>query len=339
MRTVEQSLEHLQRTFTGVSIPLNVRVSEALSCLPLLRRFRKAALGCRGIPAKGTFVYRRGRSEHLVRFNGRNLQFHALYEPAYRRGYELESAVVMMILCQGRGAFLDVGSNWGYFALLMASLPDFQGSVVAFEPNPRTYGDLVDVVRQAGLGDRITPMNIGIGAEDCRMTVDEPDRLRSGLSRLVPAGGGTGIVVKRLDALEVPEPRLVKIDAEGMESAVLNGMAAMLGTRRPFVLIENFAEPMDPGQTLGPFEILASHGYRVFVPALVFQCGGYEVPATYGSDFPGLLEGDARPRLRLYEVTASHRFLCKDQLNLLAVPKSGMDELLAGGVVEIDEGK
>jgi FkbM family methyltransferase len=335
MTSLEKNLAQVGNTFAVVQVPANVRVSQRLEQLPFFRRFSHRAVGLGWLPAKGFFSYRNRGVEKKVRFNGRNLQFSALYNPGYARGYELESAVLIMSLCRGKDAFFDIGSNWGYFSLLMAASEEFTGPIYAFEPNPRTFADLASVVQQAGVGYRVTALNHGIGGTTCQMNLEESDPFKTGVARLSNSGQGMKISVKPLDALNLPAPRMLKIDAEGMEAAVLSGTARILDDVRPFVLFENFSDPLHPGPTFQPFEILHAKGYRLFAPALLFSNAGCLVPATYGGNFNGLLELDPRPRLGLFEVTVQNRFFLPPQLNILAVHSARVQELWETGLIDL----
>ena len=331
----EHYLKHLQRTFILEKTPDNVRLHDLFLGLPVLRRLARSALSWPLVSAEGCFFFQNQVCRHKVFFNGRNLQFHALYEPGYRCGYELESALTMMTICSGEGSFFDVGSNWGYFSLLMASLDDFNGPIYAFEPNPKTFADLTGVICQAGLKSRVQAMNFGIGGINCQMSLCEPDPLRTGLASLSAAGDGPKIIVKPLDELNLPAPRLIKIDAEGMEAEVLRGMEKTLEAVHPFVLFENFLTPLNPAATFQPLEILSKHGYLFYVPALLFQVDGRSVPATYAADFNSLLQRDARPAIGLFEVRLNNRFFLGNHLNLLAVHHKKIDEVWALGIKPI----
>jgi FkbM family methyltransferase len=335
MTSPEIYLAHIQKTFAMVQIPTNVRAGRQLGRLPLLRRFSHRAIGFGWLPAEGCFFYRNRDEEKRVNFNGRNLQFHALYDPGYARGYELESAVLIMTLCKGKDAFFDIGSNWGYFSLLMASAQEFAGPIYAFEPNPRTFADLLSVIQQSGIGARVTALNHGVGEKVCQMALEEPDSFKTGLARLSNSGEGMKISVMPLDELNLPVPGMLKIDAEGMESEVLRGTARILAVARPFVLFENFSNPLNPELTCKPFEILQSKGYGLYAPALLFREANYFVPATYGADFNELLDLDPQPQLGLFEVTIQNRFFLPQQLNILAVHSARVHELWEAGIVNL----
>ena len=92
----------------------------------------------------------RGTPRSIVADAG-NRQYNVLYFQKYRHAYEPEVSTIISTLLPHDGVLYDVGSNWGYFCLMVASSPEFTGHCHAFEPFPSTYGDLADVVRQAGL--------------------------------------------------------------------------------------------------------------------------------------------------------------------------------------------
>jgi FkbM family methyltransferase len=131
--------------------------------------------------------------------------------------------------------FIDVGANIGYHTLLAASKLTEGGRVVAIESSPKIYQLL-----QASLADN--------GSPSCVRTVNQaaaesvgtlplysgPDK-NIGLSTTVGSRGlpseGEIPAAPLADLLETPEietARLVKIDVEGAEVAVLRGMQSFL---------------------------------------------------------------------------------------------------------------
>lgn len=327
--------EHIQKTFTLEHLPANVRASLFFRRWPFVRRYERWPIGLGILPAEGRFSYLCNGQTRTVKFNGRNLQFHALYESYYRHGYELETALLISALCRGDRPFFDIGSNWGYFSLLAASLPEFTGPIQAFEPNPRTFADLNDTIAQAAVTDRVNAWQIGIGRVACEMTVAEADRHNTGLSRLTAQGPGQKIPVKPVDKLGLGQPGFMKIDAEGMELEILAGAIRTLAEAKPFVVIENFLDLESPEATYGPIDFLTANGYRVFVPALKFLRKGLPVLMTYGSDFTPIIERDGPPQLGVAEVTASRRFLLGEHLNLVGVHVSRVEELWGAGIIDL----
>lgn len=330
----EQAIEHVRGTFTGGTVPKNVAAGNYLGQKRVLRRFTRFALGSSLFSAEGSFNYRIGSEVKRITFNGRNLQFRAIYDPHYKHGYEIETALLVANLCRDQRAFWDIGANWGYFSLLTASLPDFGGRIEAFEPNPRTFQDLRATVEQASLSGRIQCHNLGAGSQCCEMTVAESDQFNSGLSQLASEGGGEKVPVTTLDEFKGPPPGFIKIDAEGMEFDILKGAVRVMREARPYLLFENFADYRNPASTCQPVDFLQAQGYKVFIPYLRFKAGQRMVSATYGSDYNSLFEQDGRPRLGLIELKPENRFLYGNQLNLLAVHGAREAELQAGGLVE-----
>jgi FkbM family methyltransferase len=162
------------------------------------------------------------------------------------------------------GTFYDVGANLGFFALLGALMTGPEGRVIAFEPAP----DNVDAVRH----------NASINALHNVEVVEKAVAERTGEARLqvvddqswskLEAYGAhpgteqviTVPIVALDDALargELPPPDVIKIDVEGAELAVLEGMARTLAEHRPAIICELH-------DTHGPFvEHMRAAGYRV----------------------------------------------------------------------------
>lgn len=325
--------EHVRNVFSLEHLPANVRVSRFMARWPFIRRYQRFPVGLGFLPTGGKFSYQRNGQKHGIQFNGRNLQFHALYEEHYRNGYELETALLISTLCRGSSSFFDIGSNWGYFSLLVASLPDFSGKIFAFEPNPRTFADLTSVIKQTEVSSRVQACHMGVGRTACELSVAEADPFNSGLSRLTADGGsGEKIPVKPVDALDFPAPGMIKIDAEGMELDILAGAVNTLAQAKPFVILENFLDFEAPGKTYATIDLLEQNSYRTFVPALEFLIDGHPVLATYGSNFTPLVERGGTPRLGLVEISGGHRFLLPGQLNLLGVHASRVEELWKLGI-------
>src|SRR4030095_1104883 len=103
----------------------------------------------------GTFQFRLDNKEITISFDARNTQFQALYRADFAPGYEPELTALFDVIMPETGVFYDVGSNWGFFSLFVASKPGFRGKILAFEPFPSTFADLASTVKQAGLADRI----------------------------------------------------------------------------------------------------------------------------------------------------------------------------------------
>ncbi len=134
---------------------------------------------------------------------------------------------------------VDVGAHVGYLSCYMSKLVGPAGRVVAIEPaeeNARLVrrnaadNDLTIEVICAGAGSRQTTRSLHVtGSSDSHGFYEHPNsRTRRQVTvEEVP-----------LDELFASSPDLVKIDVEGAEVEVLEGMQRMLSEARPDLLVE-----------------------------------------------------------------------------------------------------
>lgn len=141
--------------------------------------------------------------------------------------------------------FFDVGSNVGFFALLAAREVGPAGSVHAFEPVPEiaaaisanaARNDLDVTVHAVAVADRH-------GGTAELMLAGHPGGAT--ISAADAPGDLTGRVQVPLVTLDrlvtdgtCPVPDVVKIDVEGVEMQVLDGMADLLAGARPALVCE-----------------------------------------------------------------------------------------------------
>jgi FkbM family methyltransferase len=177
--------------------------------------------------------------------------------------YELE--LVRRHLAGG-GDFVDVGAHVGLYAVAAAVALRGSGRVLAFEPNPTARAQLIEnlarnacdnvIVSERAVADTIGEALLHVPAtsdpsfsslERGRFVESEPVRVETTtLDREVEAAGLS--------------PAVVKVDVEGSELAVLDGMERTLVHRRPVLLVE-----VGP-DTAGAVEsALGEHGYRAYV--------------------------------------------------------------------------
>jgi len=176
--------------------------------------------------------------------------------------------------------FYDVGANIGFFSLIAARCVGPSGYVHAFEPVKRN----ISALRRAIWRNQVSTIELSGVAVSSRSGV-------AGLSVARHIGGAT------LDGFGVPpdlrrrvavrtiaiddeivkrgwrSPTLVKIDVEGAELAVLQGMTATLRRHRPQLLIE-----IDDATAAGLSRkmtsvraFVAGHGYEISDLASSYQ--------------------------------------------------------------------
>jgi FkbM family methyltransferase len=297
-------------------MPFNVRLARQLKRLPGLRRYADQIASLPFIPASGTFRY---GPDCIIHFDGHNSQFHALYEPCYHAGYELETCLLLQLLLTGNGTFVDAGSNWGYFALSIAQSPAFTGNCVCYEPHPKTFRDLKSCIAQAGLAQRVIAKQLGLGDTEQELYLQTVGG-KSGLTRLSQAKNEHAVRVTTLDSEPLDNTSLIKIDVEGMELSVLMGASSLLKSQRPWLILENFLDYEEPDSTLQPIRWLQQHDYAVFMPNSMVRHRETSLPHHYGSPPPKHAADLDRTQMQFFRVTEANRFLLHPQVNLLACP-------------------
>lgn len=140
---------------------------------------------------------------------------------------EFEDMAFVLHLLREDDGFLDVGANVGVYSILAAS----RGArVLAIEPVPATFEQLLDNVHLNRFEAQIDARNIGVGSEPgelCFSTQSGPTN-----HVLVPGEAcenAVTVAVSALDAVAAGwSPTLIKIDVEGFEANVIRGAARLL---------------------------------------------------------------------------------------------------------------
>jgi len=149
--------------------------------------------------------------------------------------YELAMLRDMSGRVQPGDLFLDIGANVGNHALYMAMVRGC--TVVAFEPNTELCQAMRLSADANGATDRIRiePCALGEVRGNGRFEQLRPDNLGA---QAVEIGGGNIDIVPLDSFVFEQQVKVVKIDVEGMEIAVLRGGAKLLAHDRPMVYVE-----------------------------------------------------------------------------------------------------
>lgn len=140
---------------------------------------------------------------------------------------------VLSFLSAG-GVFCDIGSNVGLYAILAAKKLGEQGRVLAFEPYSQAFCHLRDNIKLNGMTN-ITVFNKAVGKTHgtAQLNMGE-ENADSSLVRS-PTGRDLGhetVNVISIDEFlrveQLPVPQVVKIDVEGFEYSVMQGMRRTL---------------------------------------------------------------------------------------------------------------
>jgi FkbM family methyltransferase len=176
-----------------------------------------------------------------------------------------DMAFVLHLLRPG-DLFVDVGANVGSYTILACAVAGASGC--AIEPVPATFGRLVENMRINHLDAAVQCVNVGIGSAPGTLRFSsDMDVGNRALADGEQRAGGIEVPATTLDAvLAGRSPRLVKIDVEGYEAAVVGGAAATL---RDPGLLAVIMELNGSGAKYGfdearIVEAMAGHGFQPF---------------------------------------------------------------------------
>jgi len=222
---------------------------------------------------------------------------------AYGEWAEPEAVVLMQLLRPGDIA-IDIGANIGTLAVPMARAVGPTGRIFAFEPQPLMFRLLNANAALNGLS-QMRLHHMALGAADGHLPLPEFDYASPGNYSAfsyakTPVQSGAShdsVPIRKLDDVldSIDRCRLLKIDVEGMEPAVLDGAAALIERYKPILYLEaNLREPFE-----AVLERLNRFGYRAYWHA---------VPGFNADNFAGNTEN--------YTGVAG-------DVNLLCVPADG----------------
>jgi FkbM family methyltransferase len=220
----------------------------------------------------------RGNTEDFIQ---RHLYYFGIWEPLLTR--------FLAERLRPGDVFVDVGANVGYFSLYAAKLVGPRGDVIAIEASPSIYARLRE---HLSLNDVRNVRALNLAAADHAGTVSlyrGPADNLGGSTLLADGTSGSTfecrVAAEPLTAIisreEWSRARIVKIDVEGAEAAVAEGMAPLLASARadlevvmeiaPAMLAKQGKRSQDIVQM---FEAAGFHAYRIendYSPA----AGGY----------------------------------------------------------------
>ncbi|MEV7996059.1 FkbM family methyltransferase [Streptomyces sp. NPDC086077] len=136
--------------------------------------------------------------------------------------------------------FVDVGANIGVFSVLAARLVGATGRVVAVEASPACHRRLERHVRLNGCRT-VRAVNAAASDRRGKLTFTLASSRNTGANSIVPYDGPAEAVFE-VDAAPLPDllapgelerARVIKIDVEGAEGAVVRGLAPLLRRLRP----------------------------------------------------------------------------------------------------------
>jgi len=186
--------------------------------------------------------------------------------------YEPYITKLMSEYTQSTGDVMDVGANIGYFSILCSK--NTNGKVYSMEPEPTNYRDIVENIR-LNASNNILPFNLAAGNlnEKINFYVNNKNsgdhrcsKLDDNLYKVIQ------VDMKRIDNVLTKEEfdniRLIKIDVQGYEMKVCEGMAKYLKGSKDLKIISEL-EPKgmlkvgdEPAQYL---QFMQDNGFKISI--------------------------------------------------------------------------
>jgi len=139
---------------------------------------------------------------------------------------------------------LDIGANIGYFTLLAARAVGSEGKVYAFEPEPKNYALLCRNVQENGYTNVHTIREaVSDRVSTLRLYLSSKHWAGHTLSDHSANAGSVEVQTTSLDEFfkgRTEKIDVIKVDVEGAEDLVLNGMTSILSRCSDLVLITEF---------------------------------------------------------------------------------------------------
>jgi FkbM family methyltransferase len=190
--------------------------------------------------------------------------------------YEERTLRLAQDLMKGGGLFIDIGSNFGLYAVLLSEIESTH--VIAVEPDELNFAQLKKNVIN-NKRSNISLCNIALSSSDAILPFEIPTPTNLGTVRVAPpaiavAADRRAIVYRSATtfrrlakALNVGEIKLIKMDVEGHELSVLQGMDWLSENHKPQNIICEFQDhsmEYDGTRRQDVYRFLVSKGYEAF---------------------------------------------------------------------------
>lgn len=160
--------------------------------------------------------------------------------------YEPQTQRIFEQIVKPSMAVVDIGAHIGYYSLLSAKLTGANGKIYAFEPTPFLYSILQKNIRANGLEKRAEAFPLALGNHSVKkMCFFIGETTTSSLFH-IPGRVGASIEVEMVSLDDFfrkrnwPKVDIVKIDAEGAEKIIVEGMRELIMRNPGLKLIIEF---------------------------------------------------------------------------------------------------
>jgi FkbM family methyltransferase len=183
--------------------------------------------------------------------------------------------------------FIDIGANHGVITIMAARRVGPNGRVLAFEPVAETHASLTRNLELNGLTN-VTTFRMAVAARPASVRMTAADPLHSGSARIASSDGGDVTAAPLAGIPDVQEamagrPVYAKLDTEGYEFEVLQGMRSLLAEGRITSLVIEIDDShlrRFGASASAIYDMLAELGYR---PRLHASPGGRHYDEIFDS--------------------------------------------------------
>lgn len=132
---------------------------------------------------------------------------------------------------------VDVGAHIGTHTLELSKAVGEQGKVYAFEPQSKIFRELV-MNMELNRAKNVEFFRVALASSSGRVELGHLDPTNEGGAMVGVPGTGQYVTQLPLDAIDLTNVSLIKIDVEGLELDVLKGALNTIRKNRPVLLIE-----------------------------------------------------------------------------------------------------
>jgi FkbM family methyltransferase len=192
-----------------------------------------------------------GNHESIARILGKYLIYVNTLDPSISphlmmRGYwEMWNTIYFARFVKPGMSVVEVGANLGYFTLLFSDLVGPEGSVVAFEPLSLNYELLKKSVYLNGFSSRTTCVRTALSNQNGSATI-QVNPINYGGGSIMHGSEIAGLISERVETCTFDSQflgkkvDLIKMDAEGAEQLVVQGMEKFLATGAACTIVLEF---------------------------------------------------------------------------------------------------
>ena len=189
--------------------------------------------------------------------------------------FESDVAYYLLSSLRSGDTFIDIGGHFGFFSMLGRELVGPTGTVVTFEPMPKTREVLIHNLEKNAAPAKQHIVPAAAGAKKGRINFHDFGLAGSAFStsgivrnQSYKSIGTVDVDVFRLDDvtddLGLKSCKLLKIDAENAEMEVVKGSAKMISALKPNIILETGDDEDGKHLSRPVIELLLSIGYQPF---------------------------------------------------------------------------